>query len=119
MGARLTKNLPIHVACQSGDPQAVQAVIDDAGDGARAFVDAYNWRGDTPLDIAAKRGDVAVAKVLLEAGAQVDFATGRVVTPLLYACDKGREDVLQVLLDAGANPSLATNDGITPLMNAS
>jgi len=51
-------------------------------------------RGETPLQIAAKGGDLEVVKLLCEAGAEKDTRS------LSVAADKGHKDVVHYLRDA-------------------
>jgi len=81
----------------------------------------------TPLLYAARAGDLAETKLLLERGAQLELADGNGVTPLLEAIlnanafrvrREGRTDHLAVanaLLDAGANVDAMDWYGESPL----
>jgi len=81
----------------------------------------------TPLLYAARAGDPAATKMLVERGAQLELADGNGVTPLLEAIlnanafrvkREGRTDHLAVanaLLDAGANVDAMDWYGETPL----
>lgn len=55
---------------------------------------------------AAKRGDGAAVRALLEAGAEVDAATEYGVTPLFFAATRGHLDVVRLLLAAGADANV-------------
>jgi ankyrin repeat protein len=57
-----------------------------------------------PLGLAAERGDIPAAKLLLAAGASLDTG-GRDNTPLRMAIEAGEEEMAQFLLDAGADPN--------------
>lgn len=72
----------------------------------------------TPLHLAAIRGDLAITRALLRAGAKADLPGGRKKTPLSYACAWGHFDVAKMLLDAGADVDSRDSFGITPLMRA-
>jgi ankyrin repeat protein len=70
-------------------------------------------------------GSAQAAKLLLDAGANVNFGPNH-WTPLLANADFGREDVVRLLLKSGADPNLAYSKrrdpqipfGTTPLMKA-
>jgi ankyrin repeat protein len=64
--------------------------------------------------IASQQGHVNVARLLIEAGADIDMAEDNGVTPLCIASHRGRVEIVRVLLDGGADAILATNKGITP-----
>jgi hypothetical protein len=68
---------------------------------------------------AARKGDVATVKQLLDAGIDVNTKFRYGVTALMYACDHGHLDVVKTLLDSGADPNVKdTFYGMTPLMMA-
>ena len=52
---------------------------------------------------AARKGDVAKLKELLDKGADVNTKTQYGATALAYACDKGHIEVVKLLLERGAN----------------
>jgi len=71
--------------------------------------------GLTPLVFAAREGDIESAKVLLDAGADVNQTTEYGWTPLLVATNNRNYKLGALLLERGANPSLANKGGWTPL----
>ena len=66
---------------------------------------------------AARKGDDAVVRALLDAGADKDLKVNG-CTPLYFAATKGYDTVVRTLLDAGADKDLANNDGATSLYTA-
>ena len=52
---------------------------------------------------AARKGDVAKLKELLDKGVDVNTKTQYGATALAYACDKGHTEVVKLLLERGAN----------------
>lgn len=82
------------------DAALVQRLLDCGLDPNRA-----NWIGRTFLHVAAEKGAVAVAQVLLEAGADleaVELDGGS--TPLGCAVGKGQTEMVRFLLERGADP---------------
>jgi ankyrin len=71
--------------------------------------------GLTPLVFAAREGDVETAKVLLDAGADVNLTTEYGWTPLLTAVNNRNYRVAQLLIERGADVNLANKGGWTPL----
>jgi ankyrin repeat protein len=68
---------------------------------------------------AARRGDKAAVKQLLESGADVNGATGDGMTALHWAAQNGAVDLAKMLLFAGANVRATTRlGGYTPLLMA-
>ena len=63
-----------------------------------------NYRGkiaETPLTSAAERGQTAIVKVLLDAGADIN-KTGIAQSALFVAAERGYEDTVNLLLERGA-----------------
>jgi truncated hemoglobin YjbI len=60
--------------------------------------------GMTPLHMAARRGTVVIAEVLLSVGAQVEARDTKGETPLRRAVNCGNEGVVRLLLAHGADP---------------
>ncbi len=52
---------------------------------------------------AARKGDAAEARALLDKGALVNAKTRYGATPLTYACDRGNVEIVKLLLDRGAD----------------
>ena len=69
----------------------------------------------TPLYGACQEGHVAVARLLLDKGAEVDRAREDGATPLFAACSHGHVDAARLLLEKGADASRVTKKGTTPL----
>jgi len=72
--------------------------------------------GSTPLQWAVYSGNVAEARRLLRAGANVALANNYGATPMTLAAEVGSTDMLKVLLEAGANADSPNPDGQTALM---
>jgi ankyrin repeat protein len=71
--------------------------------------------GFTPLLFAAQQGDVESARILLDAGANVNETTADGLSALLIAADSGHEDLSLFLLERGADPNAKDHNGMTPL----
>ena len=85
------------------------------------------YAGDRALHIAAAAYDVAVARRLIELGADVAAANRRGATPLHYACDgttsAAADDpqqfaVVGLLIAAGGDPNARDKSGVAPLHRA-
>ena len=74
---------------------------------------------DPPLIEASANGNIAVVKLLLDKGAQVDITNTEKETALMIASQNGHTDVVKLLLDKGAQVDIANTDGSTALMIAS
>jgi ankyrin repeat protein len=71
--------------------------------------------GSTPLQWAVFTGDVAQAKRLLAAGADVRAMNAYGVNALQLAADAGNTELIRLLLKAGADPNSPNPDGETAL----
>lgn len=74
--------------------------------------------GFTPLLYAARRGCLACAKALVEAGADINMASPEGVTPLLMATQNLAFDTAAFLLSKGADPDRWDSTGRVPLYAA-
>ncbi len=105
---------------------ASQKEVQKEIDTARAVLERYplpklpppskkQWGGLTPLIFAARQGDLATVKVLLDAGANVNEMSEFGWTPLLVATQNRYYQLGAYLLRHGANPNLANEGGWNPL----
>jgi len=76
------------------------------------------WDDATPLQMAARYGEVEVAAILLDYGATIDAVDSSGMTPLHYAVSRNCANVASLLLSRGANVNRASNVGDTPLQTA-
>jgi ankyrin repeat protein len=74
--------------------------------------------GFTPLLYATRQGCLECAKLLLDAGAEIDLTDPDGVTPLLSALLNAHWDTAKLLLERGANPNKWDFWGRTPLYSA-
>jgi ankyrin repeat protein len=100
-------------AAQTAD--AAQAAQDANQDVIVAGLVGGGSGGLTPLVFAAREGSLDAAKVLLEAGADVNQVTEYGWTPLLVATNNRNYKLGAYLLEHGASPNIANKGGWTPL----
>jgi len=74
-----------------------------------------NPQGETPLMLAALNNKLALAKLLIQRGADVNQAGW---TPLHYAATKGHIDMMRLMIDHSAYLDAESPNGTTPLMMA-
>lgn len=70
-----------------------------------------DYKVDTPLWYAAAAGHAGIVKLLIEAGASVEYRTDGTIystTPLMEACEWGHLDVVKLLLQNGAEVASPT-----------
>src|SRR6185503_15668527 len=69
----------------------------------------------TPLHLAAREGDLASAKLLVAAGADVNAIAGDGKDALGLAIFNGNYDLASFLVDSKSNVNKADTQGFTPL----
>lgn len=74
-----------------------------------------NKTGWTPLHYAASNGHIAIIKMLLENHAYIDAESPNGSTPLMMAGMYGSIEAVKLLLDEGADPLLKNLQGLTAL----
>jgi len=95
----IAKDGDIFSAVEDGNISKLQSLIS-----AGADVKARTKWDETPLHIAADRGNVEIAKVLLEHGADINVRNNkRGDTPLHRAVAKGNVEMVKFLLKQGAD----------------
>ncbi len=100
----------IFEAIREGDLNAVHETLDDDPDVNQIDPEI----GVTPLSWAALVGDLEVAKLLIEGGADVNGRSRDGGTPLQAAAFLGRAEIVEVLIAEGADPEVVDDDGNTP-----
>src|SRR5262245_62003966 len=103
---------PLIEAVKNGDLTAVRKLLETSA------VNVAEPDGTTALHWAANRGDVAIVKALLAAGANPKAVTALGVTPLSLAAENGDPVLVEMLLKAGADPNSSLAGGETALMTA-
>ena len=73
-------------------------------------------RGETPLMLAAIKGNMPLAQKLVDMGAPVDADFGW--TALHYAASTGQAEMAKWLIEKGAKVNARTDRGVTPLYMA-
>jgi ankyrin repeat protein len=110
--SRAEDGLPaIHKALREDSPKVVEVLIDQAA----LNVNLRNSAGETPLMMAAIRGNLSAMKRLIERGAQVNQEGW---APLHYAASQTAVEPLALLLDKGADINARSPNGSTALMMA-
>jgi TolB-like protein/ankyrin repeat protein/class 3 adenylate cyclase len=97
---------PLHAATERGEADTVKKLIAEG-----IYVDSKNYQGRTALHLAAFKNYGAIARLLIEAGADIEIRS-RIIshqfrdygsTPLILAVRTGSTEVVEVLIAAGAD----------------
>ncbi|XP_061886664.1 ankyrin repeat and SOCS box protein 3-like [Entelurus aequoreus] len=67
-----------------------------------SFINSATHEGESACYLAAKRGCLAMVRILLRAGANINQSTNDLSSPLYAAVSGNHQDVVQLLLDKGA-----------------
>jgi ankyrin repeat protein len=98
---------------RAGDQTALAEVLS-----ANVDLDAMDEQsGESPLALAADLGDLAIVKLLLEAGADPN-SLATTAWPLSNAAGRGNSEIVELLLDYGADVHAVDEDGGTALSDA-
>ena len=81
------------------------------------IVDSKNDNGFSPLILACYKGNIAVAKFLIENSKTINGSSD-MGTPLMACAVKGDKQISELLLKKGANPNLSDSKGTTALIYA-
>ncbi len=103
-------------AATEGRMHAVRKAVASGIPSATVNLPVRNKR--TILMYAADWGDAETARMLLDAGAQVDLQDSAGNTALHRAVHARATEVVRLLLARSANPNLRDDDGVTPLVVA-
>ncbi|KAL5964290.1 Ankyrin-3, partial [Taenia solium] len=104
----------LHVAAKKDDVHAVSLLLANND----VNVNHASTRGFTPLHIAARYGNLKVARLLINNGADVNYCAKDSITPLHLAAKWGKAEMAQLLIDKGAQLDARTRDGLTPMHTA-
>lgn len=112
---------PLHLAAMSDQHKETVALLLEKG--ASVDKEARGISAGTPLHVAAGRGALAVAAILLDAGSNIHCKNQYGQTPLqeaieLVSLSDEAEHVVNLLLDRGADIETTDVDGNTPLHSA-
>ena len=113
---------PLHLAADGYSPQVVAALIQakaEINPRTRSINEHSDWSNSTPLHWAATEGRSENAKVLLDAGADIEAGNAWHRTPLFLATRQSRLDVMELLIERGANVNAERDGRGTPICWAS
>ncbi len=107
-------SMELLAATKSGDARATWELLRSGAD-----INVWTVFGRTPLRNAIDLGDVALTKLLIDAGADVDKQPyGAPESPVFAAVWAGSPELVEILVKSGANINSRTTRGATPLHKA-
>ncbi|MBU6258945.1 MAG: ankyrin repeat domain-containing protein [Burkholderiales bacterium] len=99
----------------AGETPLMMAALRGETDWVRKLIDRgarINRQGWTPLHYAASGPEPEVVRLLLEHGAAIDAPSPNQTTPLMMAARYGREESVSILLAHGADPRQRNIQGL-------
>uniref|UniRef100_A0A0E0QN15 Serine/threonine-protein kinase BSK1-like TPR repeats domain-containing protein n=1 Tax=Oryza rufipogon TaxID=4529 RepID=A0A0E0QN15_ORYRU len=102
---------PLHAAAGKGHCEIVELLL-SRGIGIPDKV--FNL-DDTPLNMAISSKSLECVKLLIQAGADVNFRDSNGATYVMMAANYGFSGIMKCLLDAGANPNIPDQFGVFPI----
>ena len=106
-------------ACRAGDLGCLEREIQkDSSIVYRDYLSGKTGNTVSLLVIAVAGRHVELTRLLIDKGADVNYALKDGSTTLLYAAQRGLLEIARLLIDNGADVNQATNNGATPLYYA-
>ncbi|MDZ4737899.1 MAG: ankyrin repeat domain-containing protein [Rhodospirillaceae bacterium] len=110
-------NSPLIDAVNNGDPTALARALSDTISRS-ADLEARDGDARTALMLATRANDIEAARLLIEAGADVNAKDSIKDTPFLYSGAEGLDDILVMTLGTGADLADTNRYGGTALIPA-
>lgn len=107
---------PLGIASHFGKEDIVRLLLRNGADPNEPSQNGYQVY---PLHAALGSNNDSIAKMLIEAGAEVNVMQSSRITPLHLAAQQGNIDIIILLLEHGADISIRTDMGQTPAELAS
>ncbi|XP_076013778.1 ankyrin repeat and SOCS box protein 3 [Genypterus blacodes] len=94
----------LHEAVAYGNKECVREILKAAGSGPgfRAYVNSVTHQGESPCYLAARRGHVAMIRLLVASHANVNQLTNNLSSPLYAAVNAGYKDAVEFLISQDA-----------------
>ena len=102
----------LHYYCEHGMTSSVVRMLEMRSIDVEAKGDEY---GQTCLMTAAYNGHLAICRLLIDKGAQVEAKNSGGRTPLHWAAFQGHVEIVRLLCDHGADVKARSDDGGRPL----
>lgn len=105
-------------SAKTGNQMELKHLIKTCNEDIVSIINKPYSYGDTAIILASGRDHNEIAKILIEAGANVNAQNDTGYTALLTATRSCNPELVKILIEAGANVNTRDNDGDTALMIA-
>uniref|UniRef100_A0A2N9IVT3 MSP domain-containing protein n=2 Tax=Fagus sylvatica TaxID=28930 RepID=A0A2N9IVT3_FAGSY len=102
----------LHVAVAFDQTDEILSLIKSRGYGS---LDCRDKEGRTPLHLAASKGSIWCARLLVESGADMNARCKDGRTALHRAATNGDRQIVEMLIEFGADPAITNDRGQSPL----
>jgi ankyrin repeat protein len=109
---------PLHLACESQNVELVTLLLQRMKS-VSIELDEEDEDGETALFIAARLGNLSIAKLLIDGGADLNASDLDGVTVLMTAARNGHKEVVDWLLQTGAREDDESDDGSSEMDDGS
>ncbi|KAM4601536.1 B-cell lymphoma 3 protein homolog isoform 2-T2 [Polymixia lowei] len=106
----------LHLCCEYGRQDCLSVVLSRS---SSAHLEIRNFEGLSPLHLAVQGGHKDLARMLLDAGADInamDIKSGQ--SPLMHAVESNNVDLVHFLIESGSNVNGQSYSGNTALHGA-
>ena len=111
--ADIYKDFPLHKAVSEGNEEWIRKNIEEYD------LDGKSNNGNTPLMVAAIRGNVNIAKILIDNGANIEIKSDKGTPVLIFAALYNRFEMVRYLIEVvKVNPNVVDAYEFTALMTA-
>ena len=104
----------IHKVVKQGDLEKVRAMLEENPE----LINTQDTQGNTPLHLAAYKGYMEVAELLIAEGADVNCRNKHGDTPIHYAAKGGQKNIIEFFLSKEVDVNITDYHGRTPLHHA-
>nr|XP_046254258.1 B-cell lymphoma 3 protein homolog [Scatophagus argus] len=107
----------IHLCCEYNQPDCLSIVLSCLS--SLTCLEIRNYQGLSPLHLAVLRGHKDLARMLLDAGANInamDIKSGQ--SPLMHAVESNNADMVHFLIECGCDVNSQSYSGNTALHSA-
>ena len=108
----------LHIAARKNDVKAAALLLQsehEAQTSTNMIVNRTTESGFTPLHISSHYGNMGVATLLLNRGADVNLTAKNGIAPLHVAAKRGHIGLVKLLIDRSGKIDSKTRDGLIPL----